>query len=232
VLIVQSPPAHWKVKVCDLGLSKRVEQAAGDNASTSINYYSPGYCPPEKLLNYDNHEDIDGYKVDMWCFGELVLRALTGEPSFKNAKDLHTWCRTGEGYPDQRLRDLEVSEGVIDFLHSVMACEPATRPTAEAACGHRWWADLDPRSPSREPTPGPSRPENMSLRSAPDMRLPVEAPNIRQNGRRPQQSLGHDATPYPRWETPNSGWAIPGLIPSIGCDQTPIYPAQYKQAPI
>lgn len=80
VLIVQHPPDQWSVKVCDLGLSKRVEQAAGGNASTSI-HFSPGYCPPEKTSIYDNHENIDGYKADMWCLGELVLQALTGKPS-------------------------------------------------------------------------------------------------------------------------------------------------------
>lgn len=194
------------VKVCDLGLRKRVEQAAGDNALTSINYYSPGYCPPEKLLNYNNHEDIDGYKVDMWCFGELALQALTGEPSFKNAKGLDTWCRTGEGYPDQLLRELEISEGAIDFLYSVMACEPAARPTAEAACEHSWWADLDTRS-ERKLTPGPSKPDNMLRRSAPEMRLPVKVTEAKQHGWCPQQSPCHDATPHPRWETHNYGRA-------------------------
>lgn len=194
VLIVRRPPDRWSVKVCDLGLSKRVEQAAGGNASTSI-HFSPGYCPPEKNSIYDNHENIDGYKADMWCLGELVVQTLTGKPSFKNAKDLYTWCQTGQGYPDQLLRDLAVSEGAIDFLHSVMACDPAARPTAQVACEHRWWAEPDIRPRREQPASILRRSGRISRRSAPDVRYPVS--------RRPQSYVAHDtwnsaALPYPK----------------------------------
>lgn len=217
VLIVQRPPDRWSVKVCDLGLSKRVEQAAGGNASTSI-HFSPGYCPPEKTSIYDNHENIDGYKADRWCLGELVLQALTGKPSFKNAKDLYTWCQTGQGYPDQLLRDLEVSEGAIDFLHSVMACDTAARSTAQVACEHRWWAEPDIRPRREQPASILRRSGRISRRSALDVRYPVEVLDARQHSRRPQSYVAHDtwnsaALPYPKGPSDNSFWAASG--PSI-----------------
>ncbi|KAI3399404.1 hypothetical protein diail_7132 [Diaporthe ilicicola] len=137
VLIIQHPPDYWWVKVCDLGLSKRVEQTRGGDGATST-HFSPGYCPPEKSPIFESHRNIDGYKADMWCFGELVFHALTGGHCFEKLKDLERWSQTGSGYPDQTLRELKVSEDAIDFLHSVMAGEPSMRPTAETACRHRW----------------------------------------------------------------------------------------------
>lgn len=226
VLIVQRPPNLWSVKVCDLGLSKRVEQAVGGNASTSI-HFSPGYCPPEKTSIYDSHENIDGYKADMWCFGELVLQALTGKPSFKNAKDLYTWCQTGEGYPDQVLRELQVSEDAIDFLHSVMACDPAARPTAEVACEHRWWGESDVRPVRGRPASILHQLGNLSRRSAPDMRFPLQVYNETQSSRKPQQYFNYDARysytlPYPRNEPINSHWTtLPPRIDPYGGYQHP-----------
>lgn len=212
VLIAQRPPDSWSVKVCDLGLSKRVEQAAGGNASTSI-HFSPGYCPPEKTSIFDNHENIDGYKADMWCLGEVVFRVLTGKQCFKNVKEMAKWCRTGEGYPDQLLRDLHVSEDAIDFLHSVMAGKPEDRPTAEAACGHSWWADVDTPPPKGRLAPSLTPTRSMSRRSGPDMcPLPLEAPCARRASCQSHPCLDHEtwsdcAPPCPRRDTTTSGWA-------------------------
>lgn len=144
-----------------------------------------------------------------------MLQALTGKPSFKNAKDLYTWCQTGEGYPDQLLRDLEVSEGAIDFLHSVMACDPATRPTAQFACEHRWWAEPDIRPRREQPALIFRRFGRISRRSALDVRYPVEVSDARQRSRRPQSYLDHgtwnsEALPYPKGPFDNSFWAASG----------------------
>lgn len=144
-----------------------------------------------------------------------MLQALTGKPSFKNAKDLYTWCQTGEGYPDQLLRDLEVSEGAIDFLHSVMACDPAARPTAQVACEHRWWAEPDIRPRTEQSTAILRHSGRISRRYAPDVRYSVQVHDARQRSRRPQSYLGHDtwnseALPYPKGPSDNSFWAASG----------------------
>lgn len=159
-----------------------------------------------------------------------MLQALTGKPSFKNAKDLYTWCQTGEGYPDQLLQDLEVSEGAIDFLHSVMACDPATRPTAQFACEHRWWAEPDIRPRKEQPASIIRRSGRISRRSAQDVRYPVEVSDARQRFRRPQSYFGHgtwnsEALPYPKAPFDNPFWTASG--PS-----TPhIYPIGMYQHP-
>lgn len=152
----------------------------------------------------------------MWCLGELILQALTGKPSFKNAKDLYTWCQTGEGYPDQLLRELEVSEGAIDFLHSVMACNPSARPTAQVSCEHRWWAEPDIRPRREQPVSTLRQSGSIARRPAPDVRYPVKVPDARQRSRRPQSYLGQDtwnseALPYPKAPSDNSFWAASGL---------------------
>lgn len=134
VLIIKNPPDYWWVKVCDLGLSKRVEQSRG----TTSTHYSRGFCPPEKMRLFDDDVVVDGYKADMWCFGEFVFQALTGKATFKSTTDMDKWCRSGTGFPDQRLRDTRASDDVVDFLHSVMVSDPARRLTASEACEHRW----------------------------------------------------------------------------------------------
>lgn len=144
----------------------------GSNSATST-HFSPGYCPPEKSPIFDDHRNIDGYKADMWCFGELVFQALTGRASFKSTKDLDTWYRTRRGYPDQLLRDLQISEDAIDFLHSVMAGNPSSRLTSELACGHRWILP-DSRPGTRRFAPSFLHPERRMRTWAPD--APPQSP--------------------------------------------------------
>lgn len=145
-----------------------------------------------------------------------MLQALTGKPSFKNAKDLYTWCQTGEGYPDQLLRELQVSEDAIDFLHSVMAFDPAARPTAKAACEHRWWAESDIR-PARGWRLASilGQPGKLSRRrSSLEVHFPPEVCDARQSSLNRQQHFNRDrrnsvVLPYPRSESTNSLWAVP-----------------------
>lgn len=149
ILVIKHPPDYWWVKVCDLGLSKRVEQSRG----TTSTHYSRGFCPPEKLRLFDDNDDaIDGYKADIWCFGEFVFQALTGQATFKSTTDVDKWCRSGTGFPDQRLRDTGASEDVVNFLHSLMVSEPSKRLTAAEACEHRWMRK-EPHVPAPHPPP-------------------------------------------------------------------------------
>src|SRR5262245_57726370 len=48
ILIKSKPPNSWWVKICDLGLSKRMEDIAG---STTVRG-TPGFMPPESLGFY------------------------------------------------------------------------------------------------------------------------------------------------------------------------------------
>lgn len=152
VLIIKKPPDYWWVKVCDLGLSKRVEQSRG----TTTTHYTPGFCSPEKLRQLFDDDDaeivIDGYKSDMWCFGEFVFRALTGKATFKGTTDMYKWCRSGTGLPDEQLRDVHASEDVVNFLHSVMVSNPARRLTAPEACEHNWMRK-EPNMPAQHLSP-------------------------------------------------------------------------------
>lgn len=132
-----------------------------------------------------------------------------------NAKDLYTWCQTGEGYPDQLLRELEVSESAIDFLHSVMACDPAARPTAQVACEHRWWAEPGIRPRRYQPASIIPQSGRISRRSALDMRFPVELPDARQRSRRPQSFIEHGtwnsaALQYPKGPSDSPFWVTSG----------------------
>lgn len=150
---------------------------------------------------HDNHGQIDGYKADMWCFGELVMQALTGKPSFKTTKDLYMWCQTGEGYPDKLLRELQVSEGAISFLHSVMACDPAARPSAEDAQRHHWWLEpVTSRPVGGRFAPSLSRPVRKSYRSAPYVQVQSEVFDLGYRARRRRRRYGVDfalTTPFP-----------------------------------
>lgn len=75
---------------------------------------------------------------DMWSFGELVFRAITGQPAFQTNKQLYNWVVKSEGYPDSELLKVQASEDAIDFLRKVQAGDPVKRLTARTAYAHRW----------------------------------------------------------------------------------------------
>lgn len=91
---------HWKVKVCDFGLSRRIYEDTQANTLTMCG--TPCYTAPEILRNahYTTKADVYSFGVVLW---ELVTREepFSGMPPFqvifavgtKGARpDIPTWC--------------------------------------------------------------------------------------------------------------------------------------------
>ncbi|CAG8970826.1 hypothetical protein HYALB_00001614 [Hymenoscyphus albidus] len=80
ILIKSKTLDEWHVKICDLGLSKRIE---GATASTVRG--TPGFTPPEIFLGVSKDSStVYPFAIDMWCLGETVYNILTLEPAFND----------------------------------------------------------------------------------------------------------------------------------------------------
>ncbi|KAH7157268.1 kinase-like domain-containing protein [Dactylonectria estremocensis] len=143
ILIKQQHPEQWWVKLCDLGLSKRVE----DPASTVVRG-TPGFMPPE-LLGFSKEPRNDSCLGDMWCLGELTYQALTGRATFETFADLGKYCAGLIQFPSQPLKDIKISEEAIGFIVALMKVKPSERLSAQSARAHTWM-EISPGSQSDE----------------------------------------------------------------------------------
>lgn len=93
--------------------------------------------PPE-LLGFSGEPRTDSCLGDMWCLGELAYQALTGRATFETFADLGKYCAGLIQFPDQPLRDIEVSEEAIGFIVALMEVKPVERLSAQSARTHAW----------------------------------------------------------------------------------------------
>ncbi|KAJ4175000.1 hypothetical protein NW754_005420 [Fusarium falciforme] len=134
ILIKSKPPyGDWHVKICDLGLSKRI----GTDADTTTAQGTPGFMPPELVPSIgDNPRLIDPFPADMWCLGETIFYLLTSKRTFGG--DLIQLRRywKGKPFPKEPLLHVRASDVAIGFVQELMAPLPAQRLTAEMADQH------------------------------------------------------------------------------------------------
>jgi serine/threonine protein kinase len=134
ILIMSQPPDKWGVKLCDLGLSKRVGETRG--YSTAVRG-TLDFMPPEVWSDNANEANMDHFATDMWSFGETVFQALTGQTSMTLPERLR-YYQGDSSFPERPLRDLAITPAAIEFLQLVMAPTPAKRATANKAQTHMW----------------------------------------------------------------------------------------------
>lgn len=146
ILIRSQPPDSWWVKVCDLGLTKRIEDIAG---STTVRG-TFDFMPPEMVGFDGNPRSADPFFADMWCFGEMVSRMLTNRRTFDNLNLLFNYKQGGVEFPTRALYEKKASEDAINFIRSLMDSEPKKRLTAVQAFEHSWVkpALQEPSSPT------------------------------------------------------------------------------------
>ncbi|KAH8659794.1 kinase-like domain-containing protein [Xylariales sp. PMI_506] len=145
ILIKRQPPGTWWVKVCDLGLSKRIR----DITQSTMIKGTLSFMPPEHLFD-DNLESSNLFLVDMWCLGETLVQILTGRPTFRTTGDLLKYYNDQIPFPNFRLMYLDVSAVAIDFLQRLMTPGPKSRLTADQALEHEW---MNPEIPARADVP-------------------------------------------------------------------------------
>ncbi|KAJ2997854.1 hypothetical protein NUW58_g517 [Xylaria curta] len=119
ILIMSHPPGDkWWVKICDMGLSKRIEEAG---AATTAVKGTPGFFAPEQLgLGGTDPKMADPFKTDIWCLGEMTFQMLRGEAVFPSHDDLRRYYQGTIMFPKERLYKIK------------------SRPDAQQAFNHEW----------------------------------------------------------------------------------------------
>lgn len=135
IFVKSVPPAHWWVKLGDLGLSKRVEAISGPSTVQG----TPGFIPPELYgMTREDPKNLDPFCADIWCLAETVFRMLTDQETFDSFVKLNDYVGRRIPFPKDALNEVNTSESGVDFVQSLMAPFPLERMTAEQALKHPW----------------------------------------------------------------------------------------------
>lgn len=120
----------------DLGLSRR----SGASSGTTTIRGTPSFMAPETIGKpfLGDPKNADPFSADMWCLGETIARALTGQGTFSDNDHLFDYQERRVGFPDDALRLSLASADALNFVRSLMKVEPKERPTAAQALHHPW----------------------------------------------------------------------------------------------
>ncbi|KAI0466140.1 kinase-like domain-containing protein [Xylaria cf. heliscus] len=161
ILIKSHPPEkEWWVKICDMGLSKRIEEVG---AETTAVKGTPGFFAPEQLgLGDADPRMADPFKTDIWCLGEMTYRMLCGKTAFPSNNDLRRYYDGTAMFPKEQLHKIGVSDPAMSFIISAMLVEPRSRLETRQAYDHEWFemtVNTDPTTRQTRPShhaPDPS----------------------------------------------------------------------------
>ncbi|KAI0444862.1 kinase-like domain-containing protein [Xylaria telfairii] len=167
---IPSPPDHrWHVKICDMGLSKRV----GTEVTSTIVKGTPGFIAPERVPGIgSNPTTVDPFPCDMWCLGEISFFLLTSGTTFENFLELREYVNGTLGFPQERLDSVGTGASAISFVKDLMAAKPLERLSANQADSHLWMKPLDPHR--LQPPTRHGQPLSPSFRSTPNLQHPDE----------------------------------------------------------
>ncbi|KAF2225476.1 hypothetical protein BDZ85DRAFT_257551 [Elsinoe ampelina] len=162
ILIANTDPDNFWVKLSDFGLSKVVK----DNETFLKTFCGTLlYCAPEVFPHYDAHVAQNGglkrqrrtasnqktyhsysQSVDVWSFGAVLWYALCGKTPFEGVMDTN-----GKGMFDMIMHTLlnpnpllehGVQTDAIDLLYHMLNTNPADRPTPAQCLQHPWFDGL------------------------------------------------------------------------------------------
>lgn len=123
-------PLRARVKLCDLGLAKWMEDGATAVTQTGLILGTPQYVAPEQALGV---KDLD-VRADLYSLGATLYHAVTGRAPFSGgaAADVALRRLVKDPEPAQAIRP-EVSDGLTALLAALLARDPADRPADAAA---------------------------------------------------------------------------------------------------
>lgn len=150
---MSEPSPNWWVKISDFGISKRAEEEA-----TAYRTFvgTRGYLAPEILGIYsladmnnisssqtlDDSSSLYTVSVDLWALGAIIYRLLTNETLFGDPRDLAKYVAAGHPFPRATASEHGASEACVEFLESIMARSPNSRPSSSEALRHPWLSEL------------------------------------------------------------------------------------------
>jgi serine/threonine protein kinase len=115
------------VKICDLRLSKRVEDTI--NATTSLGG-TPTYFAPELHEFRRNPKSADRLAGDMWTLGDIAFELMSVRRAFANPGVLKKYQSEHYHFPSHKLIALDVCNTAIDFVQGPISPDPESRPRA------------------------------------------------------------------------------------------------------
>ena len=121
-----------KIKICDFGVSERVN----NNEKMFEQCGIPTYIAPEILKG----KGYEGYKVDIWSAGVVLYAMLSGTVPFKgnNIHELHQLILKGDYIP---LND--ISQDAAHLIKSILEIEPKKRISIHQILSHPWLIDVN-----------------------------------------------------------------------------------------
>ncbi|MHC5019120.1 MAG: protein kinase domain-containing protein, partial [Planctomycetota bacterium] len=122
-------PLRERVKLCDLGLAKWVEDGGTAVTQTGLILGTPQYVAPEQALGV---EEVD-VRADLYSLGATLYHAVTGRAPFTGGAAADIALRRLMADPEEAhtVRP-EVSPGLSALLSALLAREPAGRPPTPA----------------------------------------------------------------------------------------------------
>ena len=104
----------------DFGLSKQYEADGEPESSTTIGLGTPGYAPIEQGSSDDRKTFAP--TLDIYAFGATLFKMLTGKTPPRSSDIFN------EGFPEDELLSLEISEETISAIRHAMSPRKGDRP--------------------------------------------------------------------------------------------------------
>jgi serine/threonine protein kinase len=134
------PPSDWWIKLCDFGISKNTEEK---DLTESTVKGTIAYMPPERFgfLDSVQKDSLTDQAGDMWALGEVLVRMLTGEATFRNLPAMVQYISDPSLLPRDRLSTCGVGAAAIDFIAQTLKVAPEKRLSVLQGFQHRWIND-------------------------------------------------------------------------------------------
>lgn len=130
-------PGSDSLKICDFGLSRRIEETLAP-----LEYGQPEYIAPEVI----NMEGV-GLGQDMWSVGIITYILLSGHSPFRGPNDRETLFNVKRGqwqFVGSIWNDI-TKEG-RDFITKLLVFDPYHRMDVKTAMNHEWFQILHRRN--------------------------------------------------------------------------------------
>ena len=117
------------VKIIDFGLAKAFHAATDPKSLTHDRFVgTPAFASPEQF----EHSALD-VRSDIYSLGETLWFALTGKTPFagRTLSEIHR-AQKSNALPTEHLKAAHVPHGLKSLLESMLAFEPASRPSTAA----------------------------------------------------------------------------------------------------